>query len=138
MAAYAEYYCSYGSSKHDCKLENGGNLANGEYLVGPVAEVNGVSYATLAEAIDAAQDGETVKLLENITEANAFRFLRMPDITLNLNGQVLMVTNGDALLNNGVLTILDSLTGGKIISENSGGDWSWQLDPSYHNSIWYF
>ena len=118
--AYAEYYCSYGSSKHDCKLENGGNLANGEYLVGPVAEVNGVSYATLAEAIDAAQDGETVKLLENITEANAIQIPQDADITLNLNGQVLMVTNGDALLNNGVLTILDSLTGGKIISENSG------------------
>ena len=61
--AYAEYYCSYGSSKHDCKLENGGNLANGEYLVGPVAEVNGVSYATLADAINAAKDGETVNML---------------------------------------------------------------------------
>lgn len=48
-----------------------------------------------------------------------------------------MVTNGDALLNNGVLTILDSLTGGKIISENSGaiGVGSW---IHYHNSIWYF
>lgn len=85
-----------------------------------MAEVNGVSYATLAEAIDAAQDGETVKLLENITEANAIQIPQDADITLNLNGQVLMVTNGDALLNNGVLTILDSLTGGKIISENSG------------------
>ncbi|MFQ9473377.1 MAG: S-layer homology domain-containing protein [Oscillospiraceae bacterium] len=61
--AYAEYYCSYGSSKHDCKLENGGNLANGEYLVGPVAEVNGVSYATLADAINAAKDGEKVNML---------------------------------------------------------------------------
>ena len=61
--AYAEYYCSYGSSKHDCKLENGGDLANGEYLVGPVAEVNGVSYATLADAINAAKDGETVNML---------------------------------------------------------------------------
>ena len=63
---------------------------------------------------------ETVKLLENITEANAIQIPQDADITLNLNGQVLMVTNGDALLNNGVLTILDSLTGGKIISENSG------------------
>ncbi|MBS7218154.1 MAG: hypothetical protein KH028_01910, partial [Oscillospiraceae bacterium] len=61
--AYAEYYCSYGSSKHDCKLESGGNLANGEYLVGPVAEINGVSYATLADAINAAKDGETVNML---------------------------------------------------------------------------
>ena len=38
-------------------------MANGEYLVGPVAEVNGVSYATLADAINAAKDGETVNML---------------------------------------------------------------------------
>lgn len=85
-----------------------------------VAEVGGYQYETLPAAIAAAQDGETVKLLENITEANAIQIPQDADITLNLNGQVLMVTNGDALLNNGVLTILDSLTGGKIISENSG------------------
>ena len=66
--AYAEYYCSYGSSSHGCKLEGlDSPLANSEYLVGPVAEVNSVSYATLAEAIDAAQDGETVKLLDSTT-----------------------------------------------------------------------
>ena len=66
--AYAEYYCSYGSSSRDCKLEGlDSPLANSEYLVGPVAEVNSVSYATLAEAIDAAQDGETVKLLDSTT-----------------------------------------------------------------------
>ena len=66
--AYAEYYCSYGSSSHDCKLEGlDSPLANSEYLVGPVAVVNSVSYATLAEAIDAAQDGETVKLLDSTT-----------------------------------------------------------------------
>ena len=66
--AYAEYYCSYGSSSHDRKLEGlDSPLANSEYLVGPVAEVNSVSYATLAEAIDAAQDGETVKLLDSTT-----------------------------------------------------------------------
>lgn len=32
-----------------------------------VAEVNGVKYATLAEAIDAAQDGQTVRLLADVT-----------------------------------------------------------------------
>ena len=94
--------------------------SNGTDSVAFVAEVGGYQYETLPAAIAAAQDGETVKLLENITEANAIQIPQDADITLNLNGQVLMVTNGDALLNNGVLTILDSLTGGKIISENSG------------------
>ena len=94
--------------------------SNGTDSVAFVAEVGGYQYETLPAAIAAAQDGETVKLLENITEADAIQIPQDADITLNLNGQVLMVTNGDALLNNGVLTILDSLTGGKIISENSG------------------
>ena len=94
--------------------------SSGTDSVAFVAEVGGYQYETLPAAIAAAQDGETVKLLENITEANAIQIPQDADITLNLNGQVLMVTNGDALLNNGVLTILDSLTGGKIISENSG------------------
>ena len=94
--------------------------SNGTDSVAFVAEVGGYQYETLPAAIAAAQDGETVKLLENITEAKAIQIPQNADITLNLNGQVLMVTNGDALLNNGVLTILDSLTGGKIISENLG------------------
>lgn len=94
--------------------------SNGTDSVAFVAEVGGYQYETLPAAIAAAQDGETVKLLENITEAKAIQIPQDADITLNLNGQVLMVTNGDALLNNGVLTILDSLTGGKIISKNSG------------------
>lgn len=43
-----------------------------------VAEVNGVSYATLQAAIDAADDGDTIKLLNNVTITSTL------DITKNL------------------------------------------------------
>ena len=50
-----------------------------------VAEVNGVKFATLAEAIAAAKDGETVKLLANATEDVVVD----KNITLDLGGKTL-------------------------------------------------
>lgn len=54
-----------------------------------VAEVNGVKYATLAEAIDAAQDGQTVTLLADATEDVVIS----KSITLDLGGKTLTNTN---------------------------------------------
>lgn len=60
-----------------------------------VAEVNGVKFATLAEAIAAAKDGETVKLLANATEDVGVD----KNITLDLGGKTLTGTNsGNATL----------------------------------------
>ena len=50
-----------------------------------VAEVNGVKFATLAEAIAAAKDGETVKLLADATEDVVVD----KNITLDLGGKTL-------------------------------------------------
>ena len=54
-----------------------------------VAEVNGAKYATLAEAIDAAQDGQTVRLLADATEDVVIS----KSITLDLGGKTLTNTN---------------------------------------------
>lgn len=54
-----------------------------------VAEVSGVKFATLAEAIAAAKDGETVKLLANATEDVVVN----KNITLDLGGKTLTGTN---------------------------------------------
>ena len=54
-----------------------------------VAEVNGAKYATLAEAIDAAQDGQTVTLLADATEDVVIS----KSITLDLGGKTLTNTN---------------------------------------------
>ena len=50
-----------------------------------VAEVNGVKFATLAEAIAAAKDGETVKLLADVEQNSEVSINK--DITLDLNGK---------------------------------------------------
>ena len=54
-----------------------------------VAEVNGAKYATLAEAIAAAQDGQTVTLLADATEDVVIS----KSITLDLGGKTLTNTN---------------------------------------------
>ena len=71
-----------------------------------VAEVNGAKYATLAEAIDAAQDGQTVTLLADATEDVVIS----KSITLDLGGKTLTNTNG------GKATI--SVTGGTVTVKN--------------------
>ena len=61
------------------------SVKEGQY----VAEVNGAKYATLAEAIDAAQDGQTVTLLADATEDVVIS----KSITLELGGKTLTNTN---------------------------------------------
>lgn len=71
-----------------------------------VAEVNGAKYATLAEAIDAAQDGQTVTLLADATKDVVIS----KSITLDLGGKTLTNTNA------GKATI--SVTSGTVTVKN--------------------
>ena len=80
-----------------------------------VAEVNGVKFATLAEAIAAAKDGETVKLLADATEDVVVD----KNITLDLGGKTLTGTNsGYATLSiqNGATTTVKN---GSIVGSTS-------------------
>ena len=63
----------------------------GEGTTVSVAEVNGVSYSSLQEAINAAQDGETVTLLANAVEDVVIG----KSITFDLGGKTLTNTNSD-------------------------------------------
>lgn len=78
------------------------SVKEGQY----VAEVNGAKYATLAEAIDAAQDGQTVTLLADAAEDVVIS----KSITLDLGGKTLTNTNA------GKATI--SVTGGTVTVKN--------------------
>ena len=71
-----------------------------------VAEVNGAKYQTLTEAIDAAQDGQTVTLLADATKDVVIS----KSITLDLGGKTLTNTNA------GKATI--SVTGGTVTVQN--------------------
>ena len=73
-----------------------------------IAEVDGTGYASLADAVDAA-DGKTIKLLKDVDENVTIPADKT--ITLDLNGKTLSGgKNNDkaALLNNGTVTIKDS------------------------------
>lgn len=63
----------------------------GEGATASVAEVNGVSYSSLQEAINAAQGGETVTLLTDATEDVTIS----KSITLDLGGKTLTNINSD-------------------------------------------
>ena len=93
---------------------------------GDVAQVGEQTYATVAAAIEAAKDGDTVKLLKNVAEP-----ITIPagyTVTLDLNGKVLAnsevpqdktVTDAkyNTITNNGTLTI----TGNGLVNNVSHG-----------------
>ena len=78
----------------------------GEGATASVAKVNGVSYSSLQEAINAAQDGETVTLLANEAEDVVIG----KSITFDLGGKTLTNTNS------GKATI--SVQGGTVAVKN--------------------
>ena len=88
------------------------------------------AYGKLADAITAAKNGETVKLLSNVTEAVTIPAGKT--ITLDLNGKKLVnsenaqddkVADADrkhTITNNGTLTIKDSVGGGIVDNVSHG------------------
>lgn len=60
-----------------------------------VAEINGVKYISLAKALAAAKDGDTVKLLDNKVVSTTVTVDK--NLTLDLNGKTLTGTNCRAL-----------------------------------------
>ena len=96
-----DYYCAEGFIPTQ-NADGTFGVKVGQY----VAEVNGAKYATLAEAIDAAQDGQTVRLLADATEDVVIS----KSITLDLGGKTLTNTNA------GKATI--SVTGGTVTVQN--------------------
>ena len=93
-----------------------------------VAQIGATKYATLTKAIEAAQNGDTIVVLENITLGNDESSIVVPagkTITLNLNGKTISqekvcTASYELISNNGNLTITGE---GKIsFKDNSEGD----------------
>ncbi len=80
----------------------------GEDVTAPVAQVGSKTYASLADAITAAQNGSTVKLLKNVTLADTISVGKT--LTLDLNGcKVSAELAGPHMIcNTGNLTITDN------------------------------
>lgn len=109
-----------------------------------VAEVNGKTYSSLQDAIDAAPRKATVKLLadtkENVT-------ISTPHVTLDLNGYTLNGSTGErkpALTVTARVTVMDSseTQTGTIMredtAENSGVSSHYVIDVQGGNSGWLF
>ncbi len=87
--------------------------------VASVTNAKGVAnFATLAEAIAAAQAGETVTLLADVESVSVTTVVAGKDIVLDLNGKTLTSTanNGITIEATAKLTVKDSLTGGKVVA----------------------
>ena len=70
-----------------------------------IAAVGGTKYASLADAV-AAANGKTIKLLKDVTENVTIPAGKT--ITLDLNGKNIEVTSGCAIVNKGTLTVTGS------------------------------
>ena len=83
----------------------------------------------LADAITAAQDGDTIKLTAPITAS--ITIPKGKNITLDLNGQTLTGAGEKgvaAITNNGTLTIKDSIGNGKISRNSVQGNTHYVID----------
>lgn len=81
-----------------------------------VAKIGDAEYSTLQEAVDAANNGDTVTLVENTNEG--FAVPAGLSITFDVNGKKLE-RNGQDIQNDGTLTICDSTKQGAIISKGA-------------------
>lgn len=70
-----------------------------------VAQIGQVIYETLADAVEAAREGDTVKLLANVNESIVIAAGQ--DITIDLSGFTLTGEGDHTIINNGTLTITD-------------------------------
>lgn len=70
------------------------------------AQVGSKCYASVQAAIDAANEGDTVKLLADATED--VTVAKGKNVTLDLNGFKLTNVKGHTITNNGTLTVTDS------------------------------
>lgn len=80
--------------------------SDGTYGVAAAAQIGDKNYASVQDAIDAANEGDTVKLLANAAED--VTVAEGKSLTLDLNGFKLTNVKGHTITNNGTLTITDS------------------------------
>ena len=95
-----------------------------------VAKIGDVGYETLADAVKACGEDETVKLLEDLVLDSAVVIEKGKKVTLDLNGKVVSRTQSETvssadhlILNKGTLTIKDSSqeATGKLLYTYEGG-----------------
>ena len=91
--------------------------------VKPVATVGGVEYTTLAEAIAAAKNGDTVTLLADInTPKKTYEIAK--SLTIDLNGKTVTGSGYDGVFEvtgENIEVVLNATNGGKVIADENSG-----------------
>lgn len=94
-----------------------------------VAKIGDVPYATLAEAVAAAENGATITVQSDVTLDATLVVPAGKTITLDLNGKTISMVDGrttagscEMIINNGNLTIQSSVEGGKLSYTYSGAN----------------
>ena len=91
------------------------------------AAIGETGYLTVQAAVDAAQTGETVTLLKDVTISAPVMIASGKELTLDLSGHTLdrglyglsPVDGGNVITVNGTLTLTDSAGGGKVTGGNN-------------------
>ena len=95
-------------------------LENGFYgVVYEVAQIGETKYTSLQAAIDAAEEGQTVKVIRDINLTQTVTVAEGKDVILDLNGKDINVANDQVNFNiNGKLTLNDETGEGVFTSRN--------------------
>ena len=118
------------------KVENGATVESVEGVVtisNPVAKIGDNTYSSLAEAIAAAQNGDTITLLEDIESTNRF-YVAGKKTTIDLAGYTIsgICNESQSTLiyveNNAELTVKDSVGTGKITYAKGSSNVGWTVD----------
>ena len=95
--------------------------ATGAWAQSAVASIGSENYTTLQAAFTAAETGQTIKLLSDVTQTGGVGKSDGKAVTFDLNGHIYTCTNDYSVMatNNSQITIIDSSTGtpGGIKSE---------------------
>lgn len=86
-----------------------------------VAEINGTQYSTLSDAINAVQDGETIKLLDAVSETNVVSVDNGKTFTIDLNGKTLSL-GARMSIKSAFVTVQNGTIKGDIALTASGED----------------
>lgn len=68
-------------------------------------QINQTQYQTIAEALESAQNGDTITLLEDVSLTDEVIIGKEKNIKINLNGKTLTSTSNNTINNQGILTI---------------------------------
>ncbi len=98
-------------------------LTNGAY----VAKTEKQCFATVADAVAAAEAGETIKLLDNVHLTASVTIAAGKDVTLDLNGKAITVAENPndstkhlyAFANYGAFTLMDSVGTGSVTARGA-------------------